>query len=143
MTQFHPSLFKRKNKESVAGEPVAEMKQVEIPQNTLYEEPLVSQRRAQKRYVTIYGFTADNLEAVLEMARSCGEITEIEYGKNWVNVVFDGEEGVKRCLRQNTTMVGDEIVGVFRQGGGIVEDRDIFVRKKGVFACVMEYLFGD
>lgn len=143
MTEFHPSLFRRKNKGAGDAEAVPEAKQAPIPQNTLYEEPLISQRRAKKKYVTVYGFSADNLDAVLDTVRSCGEVLETEYGRNWVNVLFGSDESVKRCLRLNTAMVGDEIIGVFRQGGGIVDDKDIFLRKKGVFTSVMEYLFGD
>lgn len=143
MTEFHPSLFRRKNRKDGSAEVAPETKQAPIPQNTLYEEPLISQCKSRKKYVTVYGFSPDNLDVVLEMVKSCGEISEVEYGKNWVNVLFLNEEDVRKCLRMNTTMVEDEIIGVFRQGGGVVDDRDIFVRRKGVFSSIMEYLFGD
>nr|AGE96385.1 hypothetical protein ECU07_0210 [Encephalitozoon cuniculi] len=143
MADFHPSLFRRKNKSEGMPEAVSETKSASIPQNTLYEEPLVSQHKARKRYVTIYGFTPGNLNAVMDAAKSCGDILEVEYGKNWINVLFDNEDSIKRCLKLNTAVVEDEIVGAFRQGGGIIEDWDIFVRKKGVFTSIMEYLFGD
>ncbi|AFN83265.1 hypothetical protein EROM_070140 [Encephalitozoon romaleae SJ-2008] len=143
MTEFHPSLFRRKNKSEDTPEVVPETKSTSIPQNTLYEEPLVSQHRVKKKYVTIYGFTPRNLDAVIDAVKSCGDVLEVEYGKNWINVLFDNEESIKRCLRLNTTMIEDEIIGAFRQGGGIIEDHDIFVRKKGVFTSIMEYLFGN
>lgn len=143
MTEFHPSLFRRKSKAEGMPEAVGEVRPAPIPQNTLYEEPLVSQHRARKKYVTVYGFSAGNLDAVMDAIKSCGDVVEVEYGRNWVNVLLDSEEGVRRCLRLNTAMVEDEIIGAFRQGGGVVDDRDIFVRKRGVFTSVMEYLFGD
>ncbi|KAH9411895.1 hypothetical protein HK407_02g03390 [Ordospora pajunii] len=143
MTEFHPSLFRRKCRAEGPADMELDIKPAPIPQNTLYEEPLVSQHRVKKRYVTVYGFTPANLEAVLDMIRSCGDILEIEYGKNWVNVLFGGEEGIKKCLRMNTSIVGEEMIGVFRQGGGVVDDKDIFVRHKGVFTSIMEYFFGD
>ncbi|ADM11779.1 uncharacterized protein Eint_070140 [Encephalitozoon intestinalis ATCC 50506] len=143
MAEFHPSLFRRKNRPEDISEAVTEVKSTSIPQNTLYEEPLVSQHRAKKKYVTVYGFTAGNLDAVMDTVKSCGEVLEVEYGRNWINVLFDNEDSIKRCLRLNTTMIEDEIVGTFRQGGGIIDSSDIFVRKKGVFTSIMEYLFGD
>jgi hypothetical protein len=142
-TKYHPSLFRRTRKTEEPPEVSFETKQTQIPQNTLYEEPLLSQRRPSKKFVTVYGFSPDNLGAVMERARACGSIAEVEYGKNWVNVLYDTDEGMMKCLRLNTCMVEDEIIGAFRQNGGVLENRDIFVRKKGIFTVMMEYLFGN
>jgi hypothetical protein len=142
-TKYHPSLFKRARKTEELPEVSFETKQAQIPQNTLYEEPLLSQRKPSKKFVTVYGFSPENLGAVMERVKACGNITEVEHGKNWINILYESEECMMRCLRLNACMVEDEIIGAFRQSGGVLENADIFVRKKGIFTVIMEYLFGS
>lgn len=139
---YHPRVFKRA--EHREEEQNAQSKRVvNIPENTLYEEPLLVQKKPSKKYITVFGFSSSNLENVIFKIKQTLQFDHIEYGKNWINVMIQNEDDASKLLKLNTCYVNGEIVGVFRESYGVIEDKDIFLKKKGIFSKILTYLFGE
>ncbi|EOB14499.1 hypothetical protein NBO_27g0054 [Nosema bombycis CQ1] len=139
---YHPRVFKRTEQKQEENN-VQSKNTVNIPENTLYEEPLLVQRKPNKKYITVFGFSGPNLENVINKIKQTVQFDHVEYGKNWINVMIQNEEDASKLLKLNTCYVNGEVIGVFRESYGVIDDRDIFLKKKGVFSKLLTYLFGE
>ncbi|WUR03129.1 nucleoporin NUP35 [Vairimorpha necatrix] len=141
---YHPRVFKKnipKSKPSSTPDAVLVEKELSIPENTLYEEPLVRHTKPSKRHITVFGFSQNNLENVVRKIKEVCHVQHMEYGKNWVNVITPGET---ELLRLNTKYINGEMIGVYREvGNAVVDDKDIFLRKEGIIGKILSYFFGE
>lgn len=141
-TDYYPSLFDRKRTKIEEKEDF-EVDEGEAPHlelKTLYDEATVPQKLGRKNYITIFG--SNNIGFLEEKARSLGEIREIEYGRNYLNVIYDSEESSIKLMDLNRQTFNGEILGVYRQQTVISNEEDIFVKKKSLFSRIFEYFFG-
>jgi hypothetical protein len=83
------------------------------------------------------------MEQVLLELRKRGNLADVEYGKNWVHVLYENEEASRNCLKMNCSVIGGEMIGVVRRRKLICDEKEIFVTRKGIFSKVYEYLFGS
>lgn len=136
--KYHPALFGRSQElqSTEAQEPV-------IPQGTLYDTPIQAQHTPLKRHVTVFGFSQQNRQAILEQIEKATKVFRKEEGKNYINVWCDDTSSLEGLLKLNQKMINGEIIGVYRKGYGAVDDEDIYVKKKGIFRKIYEYLFGE
>jgi hypothetical protein len=141
-TDYYPSLFDRKKNKVEEKEDVKEREHepYKTELKTLYEEATVPQKLGRKNFITIFGTT--NIEALEEKVRSMGEVKDIEYGRNYLNVTYDSEESSRKLLGLNRQVLDGEIVGVYRQEAVVSSEQDVFVKKKGGFSKLLEYFFG-
>ncbi|KAF9763278.1 hypothetical protein NGRA_1373 [Nosema granulosis] len=139
---YHPRVFKRAE-QKVEEQSTQSKKSINIPENTLYEEPLLVQNKPSKKYITVFGFSSSNIDNVILKIKQTLQFDHIEYGKNWINVMIQNEDDASKLLKLNTCYVNGEIIGVFRESYGVIEDKDIFLKKKGVFSKLFTYLFGE
>ncbi|KAL0265910.1 UNVERIFIED_CONTAM: hypothetical protein PYX00_011627 [Menopon gallinae] len=141
---YYPSLFDRKKGKVEEVESIKEYRPVEHRKElrTLYDEATIPQKLGRRSFVTIFG--SSNLEMLEEKVRSLGEVRDIEYGRNYLNVVYDSEESNRSLLSLNRQVVNGEILGVYRQQLVVnSEDNSIFIRNKSMFSRVVEYFFGS
>ncbi|EQB60796.1 atp-dependent 26s proteasome regulatory subunit [Vairimorpha apis BRL 01] len=140
---FHPRIFKKNIApiETQQKESIKIDEQIIIPESTLYDESLVVHEKPNKKAVTIFGFTSKNLDSVLKKIREFVQIEHIEYGKNWINVVCKSND--QDLLKLNTFMVNGEIIGVFRETSGLIDDKNIYVKRTGLINKIIVYLFGE
>ncbi|EEQ82574.1 hypothetical protein NCER_100682 [Vairimorpha ceranae BRL01] len=140
---YHPRVFQKniqKTKE-VEKMPVIINKEQVIPENTLYEEPLVRHTKPTKKHVTIFGFSQKNLEHVIKRIKETCQIEHIEYGLNWINVITNKDSAL---LKLNLSHINGEIIGVYKESNNsLIEDKDIFLRKEGIIRKIIIYLFGE
>lgn len=139
---YHPQVFKRAEHKQ-EEETIKPTKTSNIPENTLYEEPLLVQKKPNKKYLTVFGFSPSNLDNVIKKIKETLQFDHVEYGKNWVNVMIQNEKDACKLLKLNTCFINGEIIGVFRESYGVIEDKDVFLRKKGLFSKVLGYFFGE
>lgn len=138
LDKYHPSLFSREQEASVGLE-----NELVIPQNTLYDTPIQTQHTPPKKHVTLFGYTPSNKKNVLEQVSKLVGAFRKEEGKNYIKIWTEDASSLDAVLKLNHKMIGGEIIGVYRQNFGAVEDCDIYVKKKGIFRMVFEYLFGE
>ena len=136
--KFHPSLFKTSTEFIYEEE-----KEPVIPQNTLYDALVQTQNTPRKRHVTIFGFTQQNRENVIEQIERSTKMYRKEEGKNWISVWSDDVSSLDSILKLNHKMINGEMIGVYRNSFGIVEDSDIYLKKKGIFKKIYEYFLGE
>lgn len=136
--KYHPSLFD-KSQEFVT----VESQEPVIPQSTLYDIPIQTQHTPMKKHVTVFGFSQQNRQNILEQIEKTTKIFRKEEGKNYINVWTDDMASLDALLKLNHKMINGEIVGAYRKSYGAVDDEDIYVKKKGVFRKVYEYFFGE
>lgn len=142
-TDYYPSLFDRK-KAKLEEKEDAEEKEHEVSHielKTLYEEATVPQKLGKKNFITVFG--TNNIELLEEKVRSLGEVREVEYGRNYINVIYDSEESSTKLLGLNRKMLNGEILGAYRQQTVVRSDEDIFLKKKGLFSKIFDYFFGS
>lgn len=141
-TDYYPSLFDRKKSKVEEKEDIKEREhephRTEL--KTLYEEATVPQKLGRRNFITVFG--TSNIEALEEKVRSMGDVKDIEYGRNYLNVMYDSEESSRRLLGLNRQVFNGEILGVYRQEAVVTSEQDVFVKKKGGFSRVLEYFFG-
>jgi hypothetical protein len=136
--KYHPSLFE-KAQETITvenNEPV-------IPQSTLYDTPIQMHHMPMKKHVTIFGYSQQNRENILEQVAKITKVFRKEEGKNYMNVWADDISSLDALLKMNHKIMNGEMIGVYRRGYGVVDGEDIYYKKKGVFKKVYEYFFGE
>lgn len=136
--QYYPSLFNRPEEEQQE----AEGGQV-IPQNTLYDMPLQSQHTPCQKHITVFGFSPQNRQNVLAQIRKIVTIERKEEGKNYINVWAEDPSQLDNLLKFNYKTINGELIGVFRKNFGVVQDGDIYAKKKGLFRIIKEYFLGE
>lgn len=134
--KYLPSLFSREqeNYNETEKEPV-------IPQTTLYDTPVQIQPNLVKKHVVLFGFSPSNKKYILEQISKESSFKK-EEGKNYIKIWSDDISFLDSLLKYNHKEINGEIIGVYRQNFGAVEDGDIYYKKKGVFSVIYEYLFG-
>eukprot|EP00866_Antonospora_locustae_P001965 jgi/Antlo1/1965/137 len=140
---YYPSLFDRKKGRVEEIDAIKEYRPVEHRRElkTLYDEATIPQKLGRRNFITIFG--SSNIEMLEEKVRSLGEVKDIEYGRNYLNVVYDSEESNRSLLGLNRQVVNGEILGVYRQQLVVNnEDDSIFIKNKSIFSRIFEYFFG-
>lgn len=136
--KYHTSLFSRQT------ETFDDTKQTPIiPQTSLYDTPIQYQMESKQKYVTVFGFTQQNREAVLDRIRKTAIIEKKEEGRNYIDVWAEDPSKLDDLLKLNYKVINGEIIGVFRRNFGAIEDEEIYVKKKGILKIISEYLFGE
>lgn len=136
--KYHPALFSR-NEEPYT----AEIQEPVIPQSTLYDTPIQTQHTPLKKHVTIFGFSQQNRQAILEQIEKATKIFRKEEGKNYINIWTDDVSSLDALLKLNHKMINGEIIGAYRKSYGPVDNENIYLKKKGLFRKIYEYLFGE
>lgn len=136
--KYHPSLFSREQ-EGPAG-PESELV---IPQSTLYDIPVQTQHTPPKRHIVLFGYTPSNKKNVLDQVAKLADAFKKEEGKNYIKIWTEDASSLDAILRLNHKMINGEIIGVYRQNFGVVEDNGIYAKKKGIVKMIFEYLFGE
>jgi hypothetical protein len=137
--KYHPSLFERNNDHLI----VEEENPFVIPQNTLYDAPIQTQHIPMRRHVTVFGFSQQNRVNILEQIERCVKVYRKEEGKNWINIWNDDISSLDALLKLNHKIINGELIGVYRKSFGVVEDPDIYIKKKGILKKVYEYFLGQ
>lgn len=135
---YHPSLFKR-TEEYVCQE---EQEPV-IPQSTLYDAPVQTQHAPTRKHVTVFGFSQQNRQHVLDQIEKVVKNYRKEEGKNYINIWTDDSSTLDTLLKFNHKNINGEIIGAYRRSFGAIDDSNIYVKKKGIFHKVYEYFFGE
>lgn len=124
--QFYPQLFKTKTKKTIKKTP-------DIPLNTLKHEQA---RSTPLDEITVFGY-ADHKQMV-DKINACGTVLSLEYGTNYIKVVFDDEDSYQRCLKMNHKFVDGNIIGVFRNR---VAAKSCVKEETGLLRKIFTYLF--
>lgn len=126
-----------------------------IPDTSLYDEsgPLPPHKKQEtfgrQKTITIFGYSAANLEAIISRFRRYGAVEDINYGKNWIDLKYEDEKSMFKALSDNGKIINDEMVGVtqkYKKDGtsGILGGGGVFMkRERGAFARLFGYLFGE
>lgn len=136
--KYHPSLFSREQEVSLDSK-----QEAVIPQTTLYDMPIQTNSTPAKKHLIVFGFSSSNKKNVLEQIQKLTDNFRKEEGKNYVKIWADDMSSLDDILKYNHKMINGEIIGVYRQNYGVIEDNDIYLKKKGVFKLALEYLFGE
>lgn len=136
--QFYQSLFNRDKTEDFEPDTDAI-----IPQTTLYDMPIRPQRTPTEKHVTVFGFSQSNRTNILAEVSKLVEIVKKEEGRNYVKIWAEDSLELEKVLKLNHKVINGEIVGVYRNNFGIINSNDIYVKKKGLFQIIKEYLFGE
>lgn len=136
--KYHPSLFSREQEIMVETN-----HETVIPQNSLYDTPIQTQTIPVKKHLVIFGFSSSNKKAILEKLQKLCDNFKKEEGKNYIKVWANDMSSLDDILKLNHKTINGEIIGVYRQNYGVVEDKDIYKKRKGIFQIVSEYLFGE
>ncbi len=136
--EYYPSLFESRQIEDEKPE-----QDGIIPQTTLYDMPLRSQRTPIQKHMTIFGFSSQNRENVLEEIKKIVNIDKKEEGKNYINIWGEDSCELEKLLKLNHKIINGEIIGVYRNNFGIINDPNIYLKRKGLFQIIKEYLFGE
>lgn len=135
--KFLPSLFSREQ----VGTSEPEKEQV-IPQTTLYDTPVKIQPNLIKKHVVLFGFSPANKKAVIDLISKEQSGFRKEEGKNYLKIYSDDIIFLDSLLKLNYKEINGEIIGAYRKNFGVVEDEEIYYKKRGIFTIVYEYLFG-
>ncbi|KAI5186337.1 hypothetical protein NEHOM01_1401 [Nematocida homosporus] len=140
-----PNLFEKEG-------PETKYKDFYIPESSIYDSrPSTTQKRGPivpSRSVTVFGYSAGNLDHVMRRFKECGEIKEINYGKNWMDIQYEREKCMFTALRENGCILNGEMIGVVQKNrkdmGAIwlTEQEVLFKREEGVLTRILAYLFG-
>jgi Nup53/35/40-type RNA recognition motif len=125
-----------------------------VPDSSLYDEqhPPQEQKKESALYqktVTVFGYSVRNLDRVRDRFRECGEVKEICYGKNWMDIRYEDERSMFKALSDSGTIIGGEMIGVVqrhkreRYFGGVWRESVFLKKKEGVFRKIFSYLFGE
>ncbi|KCZ78306.1 hypothetical protein H311_00664 [Anncaliia algerae PRA109] len=139
--EYYPSLFNRKKKqlrEEKEIKPVEETKKIKLV--SLLDTAITPLKPIKHNYITIFGSTDTHI--LEEKVRSIGEIKEIEYGKNYLNVIYENEESNQKLLELNKTFLNGEMIGVFKQNNVVKQDEKYFYNRKGIFYRIFLYFLG-
>ncbi|EIJ88747.1 hypothetical protein NEPAR06_1263 [Nematocida parisii] len=127
-------------------------KTVYIPEASVYDEQpsLVPPRDSAilQKAVTVFGYSPANLECVLRQFRDLGEIKEISYGKNWMDIKYEKEKCMLHALQMSSQIINGEMIGVAQKarnnmGIGRVEKSSLFIKQDhGLLGRIFTYLFG-
>lgn len=139
--EYFPSLFTRKkNKQNEEKEQPKLEEPKKIKLVSLLDTSFTPLKPIKHNYITIFG-TSD-IQLLEEKVRSFGEVKEIEYGRNYVNVIYENEESGCKLLELNKTFLNGELIGVYKQSNVIKQNEEYFFNRKGVFYRIFNYLFG-
>lgn len=136
--QYYPTLFNRPEEEQTELD-----SSCVIPQNTLYDMPLQSQHMPCQKHITVFGFSQQNRANVLSQIRKTVTIEKKEEGKNYINVWTEDPSDLEKLLKLNYKTIEGEIIGVFRRNFGVIQDGNIYMKRKGLFRIISEYFFGE
>lgn len=135
--KYHPILFSKDQEATYETK-----KEVIIPQATLYETPIQTHNVPAKKHLVIFGFSSSNKKYVMDHIYRLVNNFKKEEGKNYIKIWSDDMSSLDEVLKLNHKLMNGEIIGVYKQNYGIIEDNDIYVRKPGIFRIFFEYLFG-
>lgn len=136
--KYYPSLFSHSENELDETE-----NKMIIPQTTLYDMPLQPQNSPLQKYMTVFGFSQQNRQSVLQEISSIITIKKKEEGRNYINVWAENTAELESLLKLNHKIINGEILGVYRNNFGIVSNNNIYAKRKGILKILKEYLFGD
>ncbi|TBU09406.1 hypothetical protein CWI39_0075p0020 [Hamiltosporidium magnivora] len=140
---YYPKLFNTGQKEKTKEYVETKEEDSEVPLLSLEDETLLSRNPCTRRYVTVFGFSLQNSDYVISQIKKCGEIKRIEYGKNWVDVEFEYDYEISKCLALNNIKINGEIIGCFRNGIHVAKTKDVFsTQRKGLIGRILEYFLG-
>lgn len=138
--------------EKTKGEREDKTKGQYIPEGSVYDEqPTFAFPRGSsipQKAVTVFGYSASNLEHVLRKFREIGEIKDLSYGKNWIDIKYEKEKCMFLALRESGVIINGEMIGVVQKARkntavGRVENTELFLKKDvGLLGRVLTYLFG-
>ncbi|KAI5188816.1 hypothetical protein NEMIN01_0184 [Nematocida minor] len=127
-------------------------KGVYIPEASVYDEqPAFAAPREftiSQKTVTVFGYSPSNLEHILRKFRDIGEIKEISYGKNWMDVKYEREKCMFLALQESGAIINGEMIGVVQKARkninvGKIEKSNLLIHKEeGVLGRILTYLFG-
>ncbi|KAI5181018.1 hypothetical protein NEOKW01_1259 [Nematocida sp. AWRm80] len=128
-------------------------KKIAIPEASIYDEqPSALQNQhpfIQPKTLTVFGYSPSNLDCVLHRFKEFGEIKEISYGKNWMDIKYEKENCIYRALQESETILNGEMIGVIqknRKGIGALQNytkAQAFAKKEdGLIIKIFTYLFG-
>lgn len=138
LDKYHPSLFSRGQEGSTGPE-----SELVIPQSTLYDIPVQTQHTPPKRHIVLFGYTPSNKKNVLDQVIKLAGAFRKEEGKNYIKIWSEDTSCLDAILKLNHKMINGEVIGVYRQNFGVVEDSDIYAKKKGIIRMIFEYFFGE
>jgi len=137
-TLYHPTLFAEE--ETVRVDRDAPMV---VPQKSLYDMGYQSQHSKERPHVTVFGFSQHNRENVLNAMRKRVNLEKKEEGKNYVNIWTENPLDLEELMAMNHQIIEGEIIGVLRRNCGPVTDKEIYVKRKGLFRVILEYFIGE
>lgn len=139
--EYFPSLFSRKKKqipEEKTQSKLEEPKKIKLV--SLLDTTITPLKPIKHNYITIFG--SSDIKVLEEKVRSFGEIKEIEYGRNYLNIIYENEESSQKLLELNKSFLNGELIGVFKQTNVIKQNEEYFYKRRGVFFRMFYYLFG-
>uniref|UniRef100_UPI003908BC62 Nup35 n=1 Tax=Dictyostelium discoideum TaxID=44689 RepID=UPI003908BC62 len=81
-----------------------------IPVNSIYEE------KYDKRWLTVFGFSHDKTDLIVDELSKYGNIIEIEYPQqpncNWIYLKFESEYSSIDLLKKNGLILGNCMIGI-------------------------------
>ncbi|KAI5171739.1 hypothetical protein NEFER03_1044 [Nematocida sp. LUAm3] len=141
----NPILFERFREES--GN-----KNIFIPEESIYDDCSSSSYKNNQmsfqRSVTVFGYSQENMDSIIRRFKAYGEIKEINYGKNWIDIKYEKEKPIYTALRENGSIINGEMVGVLQKNrkdisAPWVNDQSVLVKKEeGLISRFLSYLFG-
>lgn len=125
-----------------------------IPEGSMYDEEPVRREIGEKqgvrsyRSVTVFGYTAENMEHVMKKFEEFGEMEGISHGKNWVDIEYKREKSMFQAMQESGSIINGEMIGVAQRARksicvDTVEKSMLFAEKReGMISKVLTYLFG-
>ncbi|KAI5159140.1 hypothetical protein NEAUS03_0053 [Nematocida ausubeli] len=152
MWSANERLLKESESKRVPRERNSGPKSVYIPEASVYDDqPVLGGPRVstvQQKALTVFGYSPSNLECVLRQFKSVGEIKEISYGKNWMDIKYEKEKCMMQALQMSSQIINGEMIGVAQRARknidiGSVEKSALFLKKDdGLLGRICTYLFG-
>lgn len=102
----------------------------------LPQEPLPVQPICSAPEIVIFGFSANNKNAILDLI-DMSVVQGIQHGNNFVKLRIGNNHGLE-LLELNRKEINGEIIGVYRTH--VVEEE--IVKKRSLLQIIFEYLFG-
>lgn len=129
-----------------------EKREIYIPEASVYDEQParreIREGAVSQRSVTVFGYSPENLEHVMDRFRKIGEIKEISHGKNWMDIKYCRDKSMFQAMQESGSIINGEIIGVAQRGRKSVlmdklEGNALLANNsEGIISKIFTYLFG-
>lgn len=129
------------------------LKTTTVPDTSLYDDTTTPALQLKptsietQKVITIFGYSPSQLEPTIAKFREYGSISDINYGKNWMDIKYANDKSVFKALSNNCKIINGEMIGVVQKSRREVPltfgREEVFIkRESGVIGRVIKYLFG-